>query len=140
MLDMRILVKTTYELEGDRLEILLMYDRIEALRALGRSISMGDDGVLPNVDVIDAVLRHSMLLQNGVQLEKHFDGHGSAKGKLVKKEKVDSTLYEGQERDAWLVTYDDGHQEHFEEEELRSGRPGPAPSGQDGKPVLIVSN
>jgi len=33
----RILVKTTYELEGDRLEILLTYDRIEGLRALGRA-------------------------------------------------------------------------------------------------------
>lgn len=32
MLDMQILVKTTYELEGDRLEIMLTYDRIEGLR------------------------------------------------------------------------------------------------------------
>ena len=39
MLDMRTLVAQTYALEGDRLEVLLVYERIEALRALGRSIS-----------------------------------------------------------------------------------------------------
>ena len=47
---MEILVKTTYALEGDRLEILVTYERIEALRALGRSIQSKADGVLPNVD------------------------------------------------------------------------------------------
>ena len=134
---MRILVKTTYELEGDRLEILLVYDRIEALRALGRSISQDEDGVLPNVD---AVLRQQMQLKKGVKIEKHFHNHGVAEGTLDKKEKVDSTLYHGEERDAWLVKYADGHQEHYEEEELRSGKYGPVPSGEDGKPVLIVRN
>ena len=44
-----------------------------------------------------------------------------------------------QEHDAWLVKYPDGFTEHFEEEELRSGKDGPAPPpGQDGKPVLVV--
>eukprot|EP00965_Chrysotila_dentata_P011718 384350-Pleurochrysis_carterae.AAC.1 len=54
MLDMRVLVKVTYELEGDRLEILLVYERIERLRQLGKSLARGEDGVLPN---LDAVLR-----------------------------------------------------------------------------------
>jgi len=58
--------------------------------------------------------------------------------KLDKKEKVDSTLYPGQERDAWIVKYGDGTSEHFEEEELRSGKDGPAPAQGDGKPVLVV--
>ena len=79
-----------------------------------------------------------MKLKKGVEIEKHFDGHGKAVGKLEKKETVDSTLYVGQQRDAWLVKYSDGHEEHFEEEELRSGKEGPAPTGRDGKPVLIV--
>ena len=48
MLDMRVLVRTTYALEGDRLEILLTFDRVEALRALGRSIASRADGILPN--------------------------------------------------------------------------------------------
>ena len=31
------------------------------------------------------------------------------------------------------------YQEHFEEEELRSGKDGPAPTdGSDGKPMLVV--
>jgi len=59
-------------------------------------------------------------------------------GKLDKKEKVDSTLYPGQERDAWIVKYEDGTTEHFEEEELRSGKDGPGPAQGDGKPVLVV--
>ena len=89
----------------------------------------------PNVD---ASLRRLMKLEKGVQVEKYFDGHGKAVGTLDKKEKVDSMLYPGQERDAWLVKYADGFQEYFEEEELRSGKDGPAPVGADGKPVLIV--
>jgi hypothetical protein len=47
-------------------------------------------------------------------------------------------LYPGEERDAWLVVYDDDTEEQFEEEELRSGKDGPAPTGQHGKPVLVV--
>ena len=137
MLDMRILVKTTYEMEGDRLELLLLWARVEALRALGRSVSAKEDGMLPNVD---AVLRNVMVLKKGVEVEKHFDGHGTAVGKLVKTETVDSTLYPGQERDAWLITYADGHEEHYEEEELRSARYGSVPNGTDGKAVLIVRN
>lgn len=137
MLDMRPLVKTTYELEGDRLEVLLVRDRVEALRALGRSIKAHEDGVLPNVD---AVLRRMMELKKGVKVEKHFHGHGLATGTLQKLEEVDSTLYPGQERDAWLIKYTDGHTEHYEEEELRSAKYGPVPNGEDGKPVLLVRN
>ena len=75
----------------------------------------------------------------GVKVEKYFQGHGIAVGTLKRKEKVASSLYPGQDRDAWLVEYSDGHEEHFEEKELRSGKDGPVPAGQvDGKPVLIV--
>ena len=138
MLDMRVLVKTTYELEGDRLELLLLYDRIEALRVLGRAIKAEDDGVLPNTD---AVLRRVMKLKAGVKIEKHYHGHGLCVAKLVKEEMVESTLYPGHQRKAWKVKYDaDGLEEHFEEEELRLAKHGPVPAGQDGKPVLIVRN
>ena len=136
MLDMRKeLVSTTYELEGDRLEIMLIYERVEALRAVGNSLRSHTDGILPNVD---AVIRRLMELKPGVKIEKYFQGAGFCVGTLKKKEEVESELYPGQERDAWLVEYADGHTEHFEEEELRSGKDGPAPANQDGKPVLVV--
>jgi hypothetical protein len=135
MLDIRILVRTTYEMEGFRLEILLTFHRIQILRALGRSIKNQDDGVLPNVD---GVLRVLMTLKKGVRFEKFFHGHGIAVGTLSSEETIASSLYPGQDRPAWLCTYPDGHREHFEEEELRSGKAGPSPAGQDGKPVLIV--
>ena len=136
MLDMRDLVRTTYELEGDRLELLLVHQRVEALRARGRAIASKADGALPN---IDAVLRRIMTLKKGVKMEKYFHGYGVCSGKLAKMEKVNSTLYNGQERDAWLVKYEDDSEEHFEEEELRSGKVGPAPAdGKDGKPVLVL--
>ena len=39
---------------------------------------------------------------------------------------VNSTLYPGQQRKAWVVKYKaDGLEEHFEEEELRSAKHGP---------------
>ena len=138
MLDMRVLVKTTYELEGDRLEILLTFERLESLRALGRTIKAEQDGCLPNVD---ATLRKLMKLEKGVVIEKYCAGHGVCTAKLVKKEKVASTLYVGKQVDAWKVRYDsDGLEEHMEEEELRSGKDGPAPAAGDGKPVLVVRN
>ena len=135
MLDIRELVRITYELEGHRLEILLTYDRVETLRAKGRAITNKDDGVLPNVD---GVLRRLMELKRGTKFEKYFHGHGVCVGTLEKLEDVESTLYPGHDRPAWLCKYGDGTQEHFEEEELRSGKVGPLPLGQDGKPVLIV--
>ena len=63
--------------------------------------------MLPNVD---AVLRRLMELKKGVVVEKYFAGDGQTaagvyKGKLVKMEKVDSTLYPGSERNAWTVRY-----------------------------------
>ena len=36
MLDMETLLTQTYALEGDRLEVLLVFERVEDLRALGR--------------------------------------------------------------------------------------------------------
>eukprot|EP00965_Chrysotila_dentata_P005896 193639-Pleurochrysis_carterae.AAC.1 len=49
---MRVLVKFTYELEGDRLEILLAYERIEQLHQLGQSLCANGFGVLPNLDAV----------------------------------------------------------------------------------------
>ena len=102
MLDVRVLVRTTYELEGDRLEILLTFERLETLRTLGRAIKAEQDGCLPNVD---ATLRKLMKLEKGVVVEKYYAGHGVCKAKLLKKEKVASSLYPGKQVDAWKVKY-----------------------------------
>ncbi|KAL1518474.1 hypothetical protein AB1Y20_002765 [Prymnesium parvum] len=80
-----------------------------------------------------------MNLGRGTKIKKYFEGHGFATGELRRQEEVQSTLYPGRTRQAWLVSYADGHEEHFEEEELRSGRDGKtAPENGDGKPSVIV--
>lgn len=62
MLDFRSVVRTTtYELEGDRLELLLVHERIECLRVLGRRIICGEEGCTP---ILDAVLRQSRIKIN----------------------------------------------------------------------------
>ena len=89
MLDIRCLVSTTYDLEGDRLEIMLTYNRIEELRSFGRAIKAKQDGCLPNVD---ATLRKLMKLKKDVIIEKYYASHGVCTAKLVKTEKVASSL------------------------------------------------
>ena len=50
-MDMEILCKSTYDMEGDGLEILLIFDVIEKIRAKGRTL--GDDAAdLPNLAAI----------------------------------------------------------------------------------------
>lgn len=74
MLDVRAIVRTTYELEGDRLEVLLVYDRIERLRAVGHALQFNHGrGVLPNVD---SVLRSTIKLGKGVEIDQMFKGMG----------------------------------------------------------------
>lgn len=118
MLDLRQIVRTTYEMEGDSLEILLVYRRIEALRALGRAIeSDGGATVLPN---LDAALRSTIKLAVGTKISKFFQGFGRCVGKIISVGTFDSTLYPGQQRLAYTVKYaSDGTTEDLEEEELR---------------------
>lgn len=118
MLDMRQLVRTTYELEGERLEVMLVFHRIEELRALGRAL-INDEGatVLPN---LDAAVRAAVKLASGLKVSKFFDGFGYCEGKIISSSMVDSTLYPGKERRAYTVKYhSDGATEDLEEEELR---------------------
>lgn len=75
MLDLRPLVQTTTELEGDRLEMLVVYDRIEKLRALGRGIKKGDDGVLNN---LDALLRSLAHIGKETKVSKIWPGLGGS--------------------------------------------------------------
>lgn len=122
MLDMRPLISTTYELEGDRLEVLIAYDKIEALREKGRRL--GEDGSLPNAD---ALLRSTVHLENGMPVEKYFPAHGMCKGRITLiddpdagGEGVNSTLEPGKVVTAYEVTYaGDGTSEDLEETEIR---------------------
>lgn len=118
MLDIRCLVRATYELEGDRLELLLVHHRIEELRALGRSITTNQAAaVLPN---LDAALRSSVKLEMGVKVSKFFEGFGFCEGKIVSIGTFNSTLYPGQIRRAYTIKYiSDGTTEDLEEEEIR---------------------
>ena len=121
MLDLRNLVRYAYELEGDRLEMLLVFDRVERLRAMGRSLSdpqQRGKGLLVNVD---AVLRRCAKLEVGLVLEKMFAGHGFFRGRVVGIELIDSTLQPGEEVTGYKVHYPD-HNTHegLEEVELRS--------------------
>ncbi|KAL3899207.1 MAG: hypothetical protein SGPRY_012683 [Prymnesium sp.] len=67
MMDMQSLISTTYELEGDHLELLLVYDCVERLHALGESLRAGAIGSLPTVDV---VLRADVELKNGTCIKE----------------------------------------------------------------------
>lgn len=119
MLDMRPLVRTTYELEGDRLELMLVYHRIEELRAFGRALTTHQDAtILPN---LDGALRASVKLVAGTKINKFFEGFGHCEGKITGAGGlVNSTLYPGKERRAYTVKYtSDGATEDLEEEEIR---------------------
>ncbi|KAK3258528.1 hypothetical protein CYMTET_32430 [Cymbomonas tetramitiformis] len=89
------LLKTTYELEGDRLEILLVFRRIEALRSFGRSLrgDVENRGLLPNVD---AVIRRSLVPKVGSSLKQ---GHITS----IDKEDPDEWTY--------VISYEDGDTE-----------------------------
>ena len=115
MLDMRLVVSTTYDLEGDGLAILLAYAKGEALRALGRNLNAA--GTLANVE---AVLRNTTSIMTGSTIRKVFPGHGLCEGAVISQDIADSTLYPGQERTVYTIKYhSDGAEEDLEEEEIR---------------------
>ena len=115
MLDVQVIVDTTHALEGDGLVQMLTYERIEALRALGRRLD--EPGILVNVA---AVIRDSAALAIGrTRVAKHWEGFGMCEGSLVAVGRAESTLYSG-ERTVYTVKYDiDGTREDLEEEEIR---------------------
>ncbi|KAK3273204.1 hypothetical protein CYMTET_18543 [Cymbomonas tetramitiformis] len=97
------MLKTTYEMEGDRLEILLVYRRVEALRAFGRSLREDDAnrGTLPNVD---AVIRRAMTPAVGLAIKKDFPEHGVFTGHIKSIDKDDPADF------VYLIEYEDGDQ------------------------------
>ena len=72
-MDLADIVKTTYEMEGERLEILVIFGRIEKIRALGRSLAGAHSGILVHTE---AALRRP--LDNpeiGLRFSKDFGSH-----------------------------------------------------------------
>lgn len=116
MLDQRRLVSTTYELEGDGLEIIAAYDKIEALRAYGRSL--GNEGTLPNAD---AVMKKHLKVAKGSVIRKLWPGIGMCEAKVTEIiPDLESTLHPGQVVKGYKVKYtSDGEEEDLEEEEIR---------------------
>ncbi|KAK3255050.1 hypothetical protein CYMTET_35754 [Cymbomonas tetramitiformis] len=107
------MLKTTYELEGDRLEIVLAFRRIETLRAYGRQLlSVSENrGLLPNV----VVIRMSLEPTVGLAIKKEFAGHGVFLGKIMSIDKEDTAKW-------WYqIEYGDGDRETMDIEELRPG-------------------
>ncbi|KAK3258675.1 hypothetical protein CYMTET_32288 [Cymbomonas tetramitiformis] len=106
------LLKTTYELEGDRLEILLVFRRVESLRAYGRRLQDDDEnrGLLPNVD---AVVRRGLEPLVGYKIVKEFAGHGTYLGTITDIDKEDPVKF------MYTITYEDGDVETMDLDELR---------------------
>jgi hypothetical protein len=74
----------TAEMEGERLEILLMYSRMEGLRDFGNALrdSEKNQGMLPNVD---ALLRRALIPVVGLVINNLFE-HGYGKIKSINKD------------------------------------------------------
>ena len=115
MLDMRFVVATTYELEGDGLTVMLAYDRVRHLSLKGETLHTPE--ALPNVE---AVIRECATLSVGVELSKFWAGYGLCAGKIIAIGSAQSTLYPGTNRTVYTVKYAvDGTTEDLEEEEIR---------------------
>lgn len=70
------------------------------LLSFGEAIANNADGTLPNVD---ATLRKYTKLSKGLIVSKVFGDKGVFVGKIVKIDKVNSTLYPGTERMGYQV-------------------------------------
>ena len=116
LLDIEKLVETCYALEGDRLEVLLTYRRIEELRAMGRAIEACQEGCLPNVD---AILRKSMPIYNGLEVEKRDASGARIGGSVTGSTPRASTNHPGTTAPWLAVQWADGTSEEYEHENLR---------------------
>ena len=110
-LDLQAITRTTYELEGDRLEILIAFRRMEALRALGRSIEnpLQVRKVLRNASAL--IARNASVIRVGAVFKKQFPRHsGWFKGTIVSLEDDGSGAMMAH------VVYDDNDEEDMDED------------------------
>jgi len=82
-------VTTTIEIGVERLEVLLLFSRIEAIQQLGRSLQDDETnrGVLRNVDAL--IRRNAKTPKEGLVFTKQLPGHGSFTGCIVSIDVVD---------------------------------------------------
>ena len=112
------LVSVTGEMEGERLEILLLYSRMEGLRSFGRALRDDEEnrGLLPNVD---ALIKRTLKPKVGLLIKKEFPGHGTFEGKITKAEKLNSPGHSDHDKMIYTVTFSDGDTEDFNEGEIK---------------------
>ena len=113
VMDMRPLVKFTYEMEGDRLEGLLLVEKMEELRSMGRQIK----SCAPVLSNLAAVVRRDIELKPGVVISEYFGAPYNQyfKGKITKVGTGDPILH--------TVKYEDGTTIEAEDHELRQWLP-----------------
>ena len=119
MLDMRSLVAATYDMEGERLEILLVYNRLTSLMEFGNRLRRDDvDGLLPN---LHAVLRAESTIAVGTIIDKVWAGMGVFEGRVERVAQAQSDVHtDGRSAKVYKVRYPaDGEVEELEEEEIR---------------------
>ncbi|KAK3280462.1 hypothetical protein CYMTET_11697 [Cymbomonas tetramitiformis] len=106
------MLQTTYNLEGDRLAILLAFRQVESLRAYGSQLAFDNEkrGLLPNTD---AVIRRALEPAVGLVIKKEFPGHGIFTGKIHSIDIEDSAKW------WYLIEYEDGDTETMDLQELR---------------------
>lgn len=113
MMDAVCFCQSTYRLEGDRLEILAVWDEIEAIRAKGRMLS-DHMSMLPNVS---ALLRKRVQIKKGTPTFEWFGApynawHAGKVSELPENGAADDAEFE--------VTYDDGQRLNVSKQELES--------------------
>jgi len=110
-MDLADIVKTTYEMEGERLEILVIFSRIENIRrALGRSLAGAHSGILVHTE---AALRRPLDNREiGLRFSKDFGSHGWFGGTVTDIEEHEGSM-------VFKVVYDDADEEELDLEELR---------------------
>jgi hypothetical protein len=109
-MDIELLISTTYEMEGERLEILLVYSRVECLRALGSRIKSRARGILLNVE--SAIARMQTSPGIGMVFTKNFDGYGEYEGRITGVEEIDGVKL-------FKVVYEDDDEEEIDNAEMK---------------------
>jgi hypothetical protein len=112
------LVSVTGEMQGEHLEILLLFSRMEGLREFGRKLRDDEEnrGLLPNVD---ALVRRALEPKKGLAIKKEFTGHGTFGGTITKAEVLDSATHKDHGKMIYTVTFSDGDAEDFNAEEIK---------------------
>ena len=132
------LISATYDLEGNRLEILLAYERIQQLRSLGDLLrktknmvsewlegeNSADDNSPSSAIPAQQLPSVARLVKEhtnpgvGTPISKYFHGSGRYSGRVVKKHTTWNPITQENE-ESYLVLYSDGDEEDLNLEACR---------------------